>query len=39
MSADPHFETFGCRLNAYDSEAMRGLAGDAGLEDAVVVNT
>ncbi len=31
--------TFGCRLNAYESEVMRGLAGAAGLEDAVIVNT
>ncbi len=31
--------TFGCRLNAYESEVMRGLARDAGLEDTVIVNT
>ncbi len=31
--------TFGCRLNAYESEVMRGLARAAGLEDAVIVNT
>ncbi|WP_395647443.1 tRNA (N(6)-L-threonylcarbamoyladenosine(37)-C(2))-methylthiotransferase MtaB [Terricaulis sp.] len=31
--------TLGCRLNAYESEAMRALAGDAGLSDAVIVNT
>jgi threonylcarbamoyladenosine tRNA methylthiotransferase MtaB len=31
--------TFGCRLNAYESEVMRGLAREAGLEDAVIVNT
>ena len=31
--------TFGCRLNAYESEVMRGLAGAAGLEDAIIVNT
>jgi threonylcarbamoyladenosine tRNA methylthiotransferase MtaB len=36
MSA-PVFETFGCRLNAYETEAMKGLA--AGLENTVVVNT
>ena len=36
MSA-PRFETFGCRLNAYETEAMKTLAD--GLEDAVVVNT
>ena len=29
--------TFGCRLNAYESEAIRRAA--AGLDDAVVVNT
>ncbi len=33
----PIFETFGCRLNAYETEAMRDLS--AGLENAVVVNT
>lgn len=38
MSA-PKFETFGCRLNAYETEAMRGLAASAGIEDTVVVNT
>ena len=38
MSA-PVFETFGCRLNAYETEAMRGLGADAGLENSVVVNT
>jgi threonylcarbamoyladenosine tRNA methylthiotransferase MtaB len=31
--------TFGCRLNAYESEAIKGLAAGAGLRDAVVVNT
>jgi threonylcarbamoyladenosine tRNA methylthiotransferase MtaB len=31
--------TFGCRLNAYESEAMRGLATSAGLANAVIVNT
>jgi threonylcarbamoyladenosine tRNA methylthiotransferase MtaB len=34
MSLDVH--TFGCRLNAYESEVIRRAAGDA---DAVVVNT
>ncbi|PIE15440.1 MAG: diaminopimelate epimerase [Rhodobacterales bacterium] len=29
----------GCRLNAYESEAMKDLAGQAGLKNAVVVNT
>jgi threonylcarbamoyladenosine tRNA methylthiotransferase MtaB len=31
--------TFGCRLNAYESEAMRRCADAAGLKDAVIVNT
>jgi threonylcarbamoyladenosine tRNA methylthiotransferase MtaB len=31
--------TFGCRLNTYESEVIRGNAEDAGLADAVVVNT
>ncbi len=35
----PKFETFGCRLNAYETEAMRELTTAAGLENAVVINT
>ena len=35
----PVFSTLGCRLNAYESEAMRELAAAAGVENAVVVNT
>jgi threonylcarbamoyladenosine tRNA methylthiotransferase MtaB len=31
--------TFGCRLNAYESEVIRGQAEAAGLVDAVVINT
>jgi threonylcarbamoyladenosine tRNA methylthiotransferase MtaB len=31
--------TFGCRLNAYESEVIRRNATQAGLSDAVVVNT
>ncbi len=31
--------TMGCRLNAYESEVMRGHAIAAGLDDAVIVNT
>jgi threonylcarbamoyladenosine tRNA methylthiotransferase MtaB len=31
--------TFGCRLNAFESEVIRRNAGAAGLSDAVVVNT
>ncbi|MFD3191748.1 tRNA (N(6)-L-threonylcarbamoyladenosine(37)-C(2))-methylthiotransferase MtaB [Sedimentitalea sp. HM32M-2] len=38
MSA-PKFATLGCRLNAYETEAMRDLTAQAGLHDAVVVNT
>jgi threonylcarbamoyladenosine tRNA methylthiotransferase MtaB len=38
MSA-PIFSTMGCRLNAYETEAMKELAEQAGLQDAVVVNT
>ncbi|MCQ0091084.1 tRNA (N(6)-L-threonylcarbamoyladenosine(37)-C(2))-methylthiotransferase MtaB [Roseovarius sp. M141] len=38
MSA-PIFSNHGCRLNAYETEAMKELAAGAGLEAAVVVNT
>lgn len=38
MSA-PVFHTLGCRLNAYESEAMRELAQAAGVTGAHVVNT
>jgi threonylcarbamoyladenosine tRNA methylthiotransferase MtaB len=31
--------TFGCRLNSFESEVMRGHAAAAGLEDAVIVHT
>ena len=31
--------TFGCRLNAYESEAIKLRAGEAQLRDAVIVNT
>jgi threonylcarbamoyladenosine tRNA methylthiotransferase MtaB len=31
--------TFGCRLNAYESEVIRARATDAGLRKAVIVNT
>jgi threonylcarbamoyladenosine tRNA methylthiotransferase MtaB len=31
--------TFGCRLNASESAVMRERAGEAGLEDAILVNT
>ena len=40
MSANPPvFATLGCRLNAYESEAMKDLAIGAGVENTVVVNT
>jgi len=35
----PIFATLGCRLNAYESEAMKELAAAAGLSGAVIVNT
>ncbi len=35
----PKFTTLGCRLNAYETEAMKDLAAQAGLENAVVINT
>ncbi|MEM9318276.1 MAG: tRNA (N(6)-L-threonylcarbamoyladenosine(37)-C(2))-methylthiotransferase MtaB [Pseudomonadota bacterium] len=35
----PKFHTLGCRLNAYETEAMRALTGAARLGDTVVVNT
>ncbi|MBL3703996.1 tRNA (N(6)-L-threonylcarbamoyladenosine(37)-C(2))-methylthiotransferase MtaB [Sulfitobacter sp. BDSS02] len=35
----PKFTTMGCRLNAYETEAMKDLASQAGLSDAVIVNT
>lgn len=38
MSA-PEILTFGCRLNAYESEVMRGHAENSALGDAVIVNT
>ncbi len=31
--------TFGCRLNAYESEAIRSRASEAGLSDAIIFNT
>ncbi|WP_417724373.1 tRNA (N(6)-L-threonylcarbamoyladenosine(37)-C(2))-methylthiotransferase MtaB [Salipiger sp.] len=35
----PRFTTMGCRLNAYETEAMKALAEQAGMGDAVVINT
>ena len=37
--AEPKILTFGCRLNAFESEVMRGHARAAGLSDTVIVNT
>jgi threonylcarbamoyladenosine tRNA methylthiotransferase MtaB len=34
-----HVITFGCRLNALESEVVRARAAEAGLSDAVIVNT
>ena len=31
--------TFGCRLNTYESELMKSRAGEAGLQDAILINT
>ncbi len=35
----PVFATLGCRLNAYETEAMKELSAAAGLHNAVIVNT
>jgi len=37
--SEPLIITLGCRLNAYESEVMRKNAADAGLSDAIIVNT
>ncbi|MBL3594534.1 tRNA (N(6)-L-threonylcarbamoyladenosine(37)-C(2))-methylthiotransferase MtaB [Rhodovulum sulfidophilum] len=37
--AAPRFTTLGCRLNAYETEAMKELVAEAGLENALIVNT
>jgi len=37
--SDLEIITFGCRLNAYESEVMREHAAASGLTDAVIVNT
>ena len=39
MSQPPKFTTLGCRLNAYETEAMKELSQEAGLDNAVIVNT
>ena len=35
----PEVQTFGCRLNIWESEVIREQAGAAGLQDAIIVNT
>ena len=35
----PRLETFGCRLNTFESEIMRGHAEKAGLDKAIIFNT
>ena len=35
----PKLQTFGCRLNIWESEVMRNQAADAGLNDAIIFNT
>ena len=37
--SEPIFATLGCRLNAYETEAMKELSAAAGVENAVIVNT
>ncbi|MDP5086980.1 MAG: radical SAM protein, partial [Yoonia sp.] len=37
--ATPIFSNHGCRLNAYETEAMKELAAAAGVTNAIVVNT
>ncbi len=37
--SDVDVVTFGCRLNAYESEAIRTRAAEDGLQDAIVFNT
>ena len=37
--APPEILTFGCRLNAYESEIIRNHTQAAGIDDLVIVNT
>lgn len=39
MNTKPEIVTFGCRLNAYESEVMQRHAENAGLDDIVIFNT
>lgn len=36
---EPRLVTFGCRLNTYESEVMRGHAKAAGMDDVIIFNT
>ncbi len=36
---EPQLVTFGCRLNTYESEVMRGHAKAAGMDDIIIFNT
>lgn len=39
MTKPPEFRTLGCRLNAFETQAMTDMAAAAGLRDAVIINT
>ncbi|WP_249138055.1 tRNA (N(6)-L-threonylcarbamoyladenosine(37)-C(2))-methylthiotransferase MtaB [Phenylobacterium montanum] len=39
MSSDLQVVTFGCRLNAYESEVIRARAAEDGLDKAIIFNT
>ena len=39
MVKAPIFSNHGCRLNAYETEAMKDLASQAGVSNAIIVNT
>lgn len=39
VTTEPRFITFGCRLNAFESEAMAEHARAAGLDDVIIVNS
>ncbi|PPC87275.1 MAG: tRNA (N(6)-L-threonylcarbamoyladenosine(37)-C(2))-methylthiotransferase MtaB [Hyphomicrobium sp.] len=38
-TSDPVVITLGCRLNGFESEVMRRHAADAGLDNAIIINT
>ena len=39
MENNIKFSTLGCRLNSYETESMRNMAGTVGLNNAVIINT